>query len=256
MTTPPEIASVQTRPSIEELRRVMMPLSGTTHRFGDPGLLQRLATEIKFFDPDAQGLINQSVAIAYELFRNDEYKGMPYTTHLLRVAIRLIRDYDVRDPEIIAAAVLHDSLEDHPVELVKLLGEPGDLAFGALAGVIGMRTAQFVEALTNDPTSDDLSPEEKNVRYRDGVEKKLAMSYEVFLIKLSDFTDNAIGLHWGVDDARTVKLAAKYLPLFEVFRLAVNRYVAANEMPTAHAAHATKQLTNGRLRCEEFLAQA
>ena len=33
--------------------------------------------------------------------------------HLLRVAIRILSYYGVRDPDVVCAALLHDAVEDH-----------------------------------------------------------------------------------------------------------------------------------------------
>jgi (p)ppGpp synthase/HD superfamily hydrolase len=239
--------------STAELKLLMLPLSGTTHLLGEAGLLQRFELETASFGVEGQTLTNQAVGIASHLFANDRYKGMPYMTHLLRVAIRLTRDYGVEDPEIIAAALLHDTIEDHGDELVQMVGELDLTPVCALTTLVGKRVADLVQALSNEPTSKELSDVEKRLRYRLGVEKKLALGFDVFLIKLSDFTDNAIGLHWGEDDSKTRKVAMKYLPLFPVFVSFVERYETNGSLATLHAEFARMQLATGATRCQEFV---
>lgn len=43
----------------------------------------------------------------------DRRQREPYLNHLLRVAIRVISHYGVRDAEVVCAALLHDAVEDH-----------------------------------------------------------------------------------------------------------------------------------------------
>ena len=58
----------------------------------------------------------------------------PYLNHLLRVAIRMMHHYQVRDVDVIVAGLLHDAVEDHPAELAgTAAADPTEAALAALA---------------------------------------------------------------------------------------------------------------------------
>jgi hypothetical protein len=96
----------------------MLPLSGVTERFGAEGLYRRFALEINELELEEQYVCNRALYVATVLHADDRYKGLPYASHLLRTAIRLRRDYDVTDAEVLSAMLLRDSVEDHADELV------------------------------------------------------------------------------------------------------------------------------------------
>jgi hypothetical protein len=166
---------------------------------------------------------------------------------------------------------LHDSLEDHGAEIVSLVRatrqcesnesahvlSPDDTsAKNALAEIVGSRVADLVNSLSNDPAPKGLSLLQKHDHYRYGVIKKLEMDFDVFIIKLSDFTDNAVGLYWGEDPQKTMKVANKYFPLFAVFDEFVSRYEREGRLSAHQAALAREQMRVGKQRCEQFLALA
>ena len=126
--------------------------------------------------------------------------------HLLRVALRIMVHYGVWEPDVICAALLHDAVEDHADEL-STAGRPG--AFTALAAVYGARVAELVAAVTNPiyaPGSD------KDRQYREHVVDSLTACPWARVIKLSDFTDNGVGvIH--TDGEKALRLARKYAPL-------------------------------------------
>jgi (p)ppGpp synthase/HD superfamily hydrolase len=216
-------------------------------------LAKRFVTETRFLDEGGRNLCNQSLEVVTELFKDKKYKGQPYVTHLLRVAIRLMRDYEIRDPEMISASIFHDAVEDCGGELIEMLGEVGESALDVLARTKSERIAYLVGALTNEESSSaNMSPEDKRENYLSGIKKKLAMGFDVFIIKLSDFTENAVGLHWGEDDSRTPKLAKKYEPVFEVFLDFVEVYSKTGELSLENAVLARGKLLKGQARCRDF----
>jgi len=74
----------------------------------------------------------------------------PYISHPFRVAMTVSEIFGVHDPEIIAAAILHDTLEDT------------DTSFEELRGIFGERVASWVEFLSKD---DSMMPEERESVY-------------------------------------------------------------------------------------------
>lgn len=98
----------------------------------------------------------------------------PYVAHPFRVLLLLRDQFDVRDPEVLAAGVLHDTIEDTTTDYDDLLRE-----FGA-------RVAGFVATLTKDKRLED---GERERRY---FEDLRAAPVEVKLCKLADSLDNVL----------------------------------------------------------------
>ena len=140
----------------------------------------------------------------------DRRQREPYINHLLRVALRIICHYGVRDTDIICAALLHDAVEDHASDLAATGGRPG--ALGVLAARFGPQAAALVEAVTNPVY---LPGQDADEQYRAHVAASLAASPGARVIKVSDFTDNGVGvIH--TTGAKAVRLASKYAPLVPV----------------------------------------
>ncbi|MDJ0839367.1 MAG: HD domain-containing protein [Acidobacteriota bacterium] len=99
--------------------------------------------------------------------RRKDPRATPYINHPLEVSM-VLNDAGVEDPEILAAALLHDTLEDTETSAEEL-----DVAFGP-------RVRGWVEELTDDKTLP------KHVRKRQQVEKAPAATHEAKLIKLAD----------------------------------------------------------------------
>lgn len=189
----------------------VMPLHAITDRYGEPGLRQRFSVEsARLGDPASQAKIAQALELATRLHARDQRQREPYINHLLRVALRIICHYDINDTDVICAALLHDSVEDHADDLSPN-GRPGALAY--LAAQFGSRVAELVAAVTNpiyDPAAD------KYEQYRAHVTASLTCSPWARVIKLSDFTDNGVGII-HTTGPKTSKLARKYAPLVPVF---------------------------------------
>ncbi|MFR9750202.1 HD domain-containing protein [Nocardia sp. 004] len=196
----------------------VMPLHTISEVYGETGLRERLLLEIAEL-PDTTRL-TEALDLAAELHRDDRYGREPYLSHLLRVAIRVISHYEIQDPDVVAASLLHDSVEDHATELAA--DRPGatvDAALGTLTDRFGPRVAELVAAVTNpapDPARD------RQTQYREHVATNLDRNPWARIIKLSDFTDNGVGILYATGPAMP-KLAAKYRPLTAVYRDLVTR---------------------------------
>jgi hypothetical protein len=94
-----------------------MPLHAITSTYGEQGLRERFAVEIEMLPEQDQRRLNRALDLAARLHAGDRREREPYVNHLLRVAIRIMSHYGVRDPDVITAALLHDAVEDHPAEL-------------------------------------------------------------------------------------------------------------------------------------------
>jgi hypothetical protein len=194
-----------------------MPLHAITTLHGEAGLRERLALEIAGFPDADRQQIERALGLAARLHAGDRRQREPYLNHLLRVTIRIISHYRVRDPDIAAAALLHDAVEDHPAQLAPGGGQPEALA--AVAAQFGDRVAELVAAVTNPEYEPGRDTREQ---YREHVAASLDDSPWARVIKISDFTDNGAGLI-HTTGPRLEKLAAKYAPLVPVLRELIAR---------------------------------
>ncbi|RIV41215.1 HD domain-containing protein [Micromonospora radicis] len=198
-----------------------MPMHAITEMYGEAGLRERFRLEIAAFDAEARRRLDEALALAAVLHRDDRRSREPYLNHLLRVAIRMMHHYQVRDVDVIVAGLLHDSVEDHPAELAGagFVGDPGAAALAVLADRFGARVARLVAAVTNpawDPGRD------RNEQYREHVAASLDREPWARVIKVSDFTDNGVGVIHSVGP-KVESSARKYRPLVPVFRDLVTR---------------------------------
>lgn len=167
----------------------------------------------------------------------------PYIAHPLRNTLRLIR-YGCTDPATLAAAALHDTVEDHPADLIHILGGSPDedldavglqnAALELLGERFGAEVAEIVKAVTNSPKPAGLSGAEKNRLYADHVEGVLGKP-QVFLVKFSDYVDNAGSVHHIADEGKRERLSQKYLPLVDIFRRSLDG--AETPIPVSEDGH-------------------
>ena len=217
-----------------------MPLHAITALHGEAGLRERLALEIEAFCGADRDRIGRALGLASRLHAGDRRQREPYVNHLLRVAIRIIAHYGITDADVVCAALLHDSVEDHAGELAARGSQEGALA--EVADRFGQRVAGLVAAVTNpepEPGRD------RHEQYREHVTVALAENPWARVIKASDFTDNGVGLI-HTTGPNLGKLAAKYAPLVPVLR----ELIARPDTPLDDAAKARilSQLDRGAER--------
>ncbi|MCC3299339.1 hypothetical protein [Arthrobacter caoxuetaonis] len=158
----------------------------------------------------------------------------PYSEHPLRNALRALR-MGVTDLDVIAAIILHDTIEDcSSVIATDYLGmdassmsarEQRECALDWMEAAFGTEITSLVKAVTNPLPSGKAVPiETRHQRYATFVHDAIHGDARVFIVKFVDFADNAAGLHHnvagigaGVNDKMAARLAAKYLPLIHIF---------------------------------------
>jgi len=192
-----------------------MPLHAITEVYGEDGLRQRFALEVARFPAPDQERLTAALELAAQLHRDDRRTREPYLNHLLRVAIRIMSHYGVTDIDVIVAALLHDAVEDHPEEL----GGDTEGALAELARRFNPRVADLVRAVTNPEYDPD---RDRHEQYRAHVAESLDRHPWARVIKVSDFTDNGVGvIH--TTGPKVHSSATKYRPLVPVFRELVGR---------------------------------
>lgn len=201
-----------------------MPLHAITEVYGEAGLRQRFLLEIDNLPAADRPQLEDALALASRLHADDRRVREPYLNHLLRVAIRIMRYYGIQDVDVLTAALLHDAVEDHPAELAGLPSDLGhreltEAAIAELTRRYNPRVAGLVRSVTN-PEYDPLR--DKHEQYRTHVAASLDKDPWARVIKVSDFTDNGVGIiHTTYDKARSS--AIKYRPLVPKLRELVGR---------------------------------
>src|SRR5690349_18225532 len=207
-----------------------MPLHAITSTYGEQGLRARFAAEVEAWPGPDRERLNRALDLAGRLHAADRREREPYVNHLLRVAIRVMSHYGVRDADVACAALLHDAVEDHAAELAPdgrrpegvspgrrpegVSADGREAALAALADGFGPRVAELVGAVTNPEYAPGRDPHEQ---YREHVAESLRGNPWARVIKASDFTDNGVGLIHSTGP-RLRKLAGKYAPLVPVLR--------------------------------------
>jgi (p)ppGpp synthase/HD superfamily hydrolase len=192
-----------------------MPLHAITEVHGEQGLRDRFTLEIADMPAADRDLLERALALAARLHRDDRRIREPYVNHLLRVAIRIRYYYRVDDPDVLAAALLHDAVEDHADQL----GGGTEAALAVLAREFNPRVAELVGAVTNPEYRPDRDEYEQ---YREHVADSLEANPWARVIKLSDFTDNGTGVIHATGP-KVHSAATKYAPLVPVLRELVVR---------------------------------
>jgi (p)ppGpp synthase/HD superfamily hydrolase len=200
-----------------------MPLHAITEVYGEPGLRERFALELADFPPADRARLEEALRLAATLHADDRRVREPYLNHCLRVAIRIMRYYAVRDVDVLIAALLHDAVEDHPAELAgRDSGTHTELTEGAIAELarrFNPRVSELVRSVTNPEYDPDRDRDEQ---YRMHVTESLERDPWARVIKVSDFTDNGVGvIHTTYEKA--YRSATKYRPLVPTLRELVGR---------------------------------
>lgn len=93
-----------------------MPLHAVTSVYGEAGLGRRLLIEIAGLPRAERIRVDKACSFMSVVHAGDRRQREPYGNHPLRVAIRILSHYGVRDPDVACAALLHDTVEDHAAD--------------------------------------------------------------------------------------------------------------------------------------------
>lgn len=184
-----------------------------------------------------------------------------YINHPLRNTLRLIR-LRVTDPDVIIASILHDTVEDAPEEIILTIDHQlhesdaseqsyQDVALGLIKDMFGDYTSEVVERVTNKPHTDpNMTREQKWDIYRAKVRESIKEE-GAFLVKLSDFLDNAGSLYHHIESARSmvIRSSRKYLPLVDDF---IERTQQSTLLDDEAKRGVIAQLEDTKVRMTEF----
>ncbi|GAB2584911.1 hypothetical protein Aab01nite_53570 [Paractinoplanes abujensis] len=90
----------------------VMPLHAVTEVCGTAGLWRRLAVELDQLPLAARATIADAAGSAGVLHAQQRRTREPYVNHVLRVTLRMLCHYGITDPDVLAAGLLHDAVED------------------------------------------------------------------------------------------------------------------------------------------------
>lgn len=192
-----------------------MTLHELTDILGGDGLGRRFNLEAAKFAPQEQAQMEKAFNWAMKFHTKPTRYWEPATNHLIRVAIRIMRDYEVTDTNVITAALLYDIVDKHSKEITKNPEATADEALALLAEEFGPDVSGLVSTITNpefDPDRDELRQYKQYVAtiLRDDDPR-------VRIIKVSVFTDNANGLiHMPSEGSiNRAKVYAALVPVYE-----------------------------------------
>lgn len=248
---------METSPTPTDLRE--LSLHQITEEYGEYGLYNRTLIEINNLPVDDE--TKQLVVYAADLARyahDGQMRGpQPYSTHVFRVATRIIHYFGIKNPDIICAALLHDSVEDRPEKLIGVYGRPKqetqEKALKSIARSFNNNVASLVAAVTNPDFNNSSSPTaNKNKLYQHHVTNMMDSNPLARIIKLSDFIDNFAGLHYSESSSLAAALADKYRPLIPFMKQTADD-------PTTPLSPKARQyiissLEKAEQRCDELFA--
>jgi hypothetical protein len=219
-----------TERAIYDLDTKTMPLTRVSIEYNTWGLEFRFQQALSKLELEEQELvlIQSSLKLALDLHKDDTRTYEPYNNHILRVALRLIEDIGVTDPVIIAASLLHDSIEDHAPELASRyggieiidedqhttrdLGHMGLVSFAADHGA--PKLPRIVMAVSNPLMGPDTNKIVSYFRHIEALMK--GEDIESKLLKIADLLDN-LDVPAELEDP--IKRAYLDLKQIDVYRL-------------------------------------
>lgn len=234
-----------------------LSLGRVTEEFGTAGLYVRTIDSLARRGFGENELVQKSLHLGLTLHADDYRTNGHYTDHLMRATLHLVEDFGIRDQNIIAAGPLHDTFEDHPIDLVRLLThqDPANrekalkIARGALASYTNPTVARIVWAVTNPPLQEG---ENKVEAYTRHTEELVKTDPEAREVKRADFLDNAGGNHATIGDKQR-KLDEKYIRQFRIHRMGM--FMADTIIDGRHWLQAQHMLSTAQARMESRLWQ-
>lgn len=192
-----------------------LSLGKLTEQYATLGLYTRIVDTLEREGFGENELVQLSLHLGLALHFNDVRTNGRYTDHLMRVTLHMLEDFNIKDPNLIAAGPLHDVFEDHPFDLALAL--TGERLLGiAAARTVGRRalmqlTNPEVVDIISSVTNPDVPPDEnKQTIYTEHTTNLVLSQSKGRVLKLADFVDNACGNHATIGDLQH-KLDLKYI---------------------------------------------
>ena len=146
--------------------------------------------------------------------------GEMYFEHPKRVAMILMLEFEIYDPDMVISALLHDTVEDTSVFGNK------DEAYEILQRKYNKRVANFVIALSKESCSDPEKKDERDMRYFEAIMSEGPLTT---ILKLADKPDNLRSLECYTNERK-------------------RRYIAETRMYILPMAKSVAERFSGRIR--------
>lgn len=216
---------VQTRGALEHVSGEMQSLTHFADRYGERGLNKRLTAKLGQLGlrEDKSTLIERARLLSEEVHQESKPRTYePFFNHILRATLRLLEQLEVYDPEVIAALLLHDTVEMHPHKVIEIaspetarpIGEEAAraIALSALSGYITPQTAGYVGEIT----APLLEPGEDRIKAYASYTRSIFIHGQPgsWAAKTADFIDNATPPPHGEDPQKRHALDIKQLAVY------------------------------------------
>ncbi|WP_250002114.1 HD domain-containing protein [Actinoplanes sp. M2I2] len=229
----------------------VMPLHAVTEVYGTRGLRCRLTVEADRLPDDIRRPVLDAARWANALHTGQRRTREPYVNHVLRVTLRMLCHYRVTDPDVLVAGLLHDTVEDQPWKVCGIREHgppPRTQALDVIADRYNLQVAGLVAAVTTPARPDGV---DRIGHYVTHLKEALEDRPWARVIKLSDFTDNGVGLIHAVGPL-VARSAAKYDPAVPVLRDLLDRTDTPLEADVKD--HIRRQLNLAQQRFTAILA--
>jgi (p)ppGpp synthase/HD superfamily hydrolase len=145
-------------------------------------------------------LVQRAEEFAHLVHRNQQYGELPYVDHLKEVYLTLL-DFGIKDEVVLAAAWLHDSIEDT------------ETTYETLEIQFGKEVAELVQAVTNEKGSNRKEILEKTA-------PKIRDNKSALILKLAD---RIVNTEFSIDNnEKLYKMYEKEFPRFKTLLLIEN----------------------------------
>ena len=155
--------------------------------------------------------------ISKEIHKNQKREsGEPYIIHPLWVAYIVIKYMKFYDPDVISAALLHDTIEDATINFTK----------EDIARLINPTVAELVDGVTNIPkfAAEDGMDAANIIRIINSLQK----DFRIIIIKLADRIHNMMTLEYKKDPKKRVKKAIETMLVYVPLAKAIGAYQVKN----------------------------
>ena len=210
--------------------------------------IEQFKEKISFFKKKDKMKIEEALNLMLEIHINqkDRQDGMPYIGHPLEIADDVINRFNIKDVDLINAALLHDSVEDQSLILsqkylskhypqeqwAELLNnknniekeysaELREIALLEINENFGLKTKNIVNSLSNPDFSKLIDEfklqgieKTKHNLYKEHVAEAV-INPDVCVIKYADFARNALKIHNIEEGKRKNYLQKKYGPVIK-----------------------------------------
>ena len=127
----------------------------------------------------------------------------PYAAHVSRVCLIVRNVFGYDDPEMLAAALLHDTIEDTTTDYDDLLEH------------FGKNVADWVRALTKDKRL------EESEREKVYIKQFMSAGWQVEVIKLADILDNRLDSKY-MDESRRTKSQQRHQQYLDALKMSLH----------------------------------